>query len=245
MTFETAPRSAAACVAALAAALLQQAVPAHAEATFSRTLTVQADSLVRTDLDVRRNDNHGMQQYVMVGTGRGGDGKPWGAADAMRSLLRFDLSGLPMEPLVGAELEMRIYAIGFGHPQSVFRLQVHRIVPSGNRTPWVEGNGFEFASWDTLIRPAGSAFVNDAYGVAWAGAGDNPAPDAANNTTQPDFDAAIEATSLVDAATMGEGDIVRCNVADLVERWIAGAVPNLGIVLRDPTTDGDFREVYF
>jgi hypothetical protein len=37
---------------------------------------------------------------------------------------------------------------------------------------------------------------------------------------------------------------VRWNITGLVKRWIAGEVTNLGLMLRDPTTDGDFREIY-
>lgn len=228
----------------LAAMAAIPATPALAAATTSLMLTAEADTLVRTDLDVRRNDNHGMQQYVMVGTNRGGDGRPWGAPDAMRTLLRFDLSGLPAAPLLSARLEIRHYAINAEQPREVFRLQVHRIVPSGSRTPWLEGNGFEFSEATTVVRPSDSVFVDEAYGVAWAGLGDNPAPDAANNTTQPEFDASVEASILVDSAVVHVGDVLQWDLTGLVKRWLSGAIPNLGVMLRDPTSNGFFREIY-
>lgn len=213
-----------------------------AVATVTVSVPAEVDAHVRSDLDVRRNDNYGRQQVLMVGTSRGATGLPAGAADAIRSLLRFNLSGLPPMRLVSADLVMRIYAYGSGASTSQFTVQAHRIVPSGARTPWTEGNGFE--GWPTNA-PAGSADVDAAFGVAWSGAGDNPAPDAANNVTQPDFDPMPAAIALVPRTLIPAGAIVRWNVTDLVSRWRSGQVPNLGLVLRDPTTAGDFRELYF
>ncbi len=228
--------------AVLAAVAVQYSGAALAANTLSRTLTVEADTLVRTDLDVRRNDNYGKQQILVIGTGRGGDGQPYGAADAMRALVRFDLAGLPTEPLISANLVLSVYQFGSGSPTSVFTIGAHRIVPSGLRTPWEEGNGFE--GWP-VGAPAGSVDVDAAFGVAWSGLGDNPDPSAANNKTQPDFDAVAEATTLVDRATTLSGDLIQWNVSSIVKKWIRAEVPNLGLMLRDSTSAGDFRELYF
>jgi len=57
-------------------------------------LDVEADTTVRTDQGARRNDNYGKTNTIMVGTGRGGGGIPFGGPDAIRSLLRFDLTGV-------------------------------------------------------------------------------------------------------------------------------------------------------
>jgi hypothetical protein len=235
-------RGAVAIATVVAAIAAQYSGAAWAVNTFTTTLPVEADTLLRTDLDVRRNDNYGKQQILLVGTGRGGDNKPYGAADAIRSLLRFDLSALPTEPMISAKLVLSVYEFGSGTPTSVYTIGAHRIVPSGLRTPWEEGNGFE--GWPTGA-PPGSVDVDSAFGVAWAGAGDNPDLSADNNKTQPDYDPVADATTLVSRATTANGDLVEWDLTSLVNRWRTGAVPNLGLLLRDPTTDGDFRELRF
>lgn len=58
------------------------------------TIEGVSDTYVRTDLDVRRNDNYGCDKSIAVGTSRGGGGIPYGEADAMRSLIRFDLTNI-------------------------------------------------------------------------------------------------------------------------------------------------------
>ncbi len=62
-------------------------------ATTNLVIDVLKDTYVRTDLDVRRNDNYGLQDFFELGTGRSGNDQ-YGAADAMRSLLQFNLSGI-------------------------------------------------------------------------------------------------------------------------------------------------------
>ena len=49
---------------------------------------------IRTDLSVRRNDNYGCERSIAVGSSRGGGGIPYGDADAMRALIRFNLSNI-------------------------------------------------------------------------------------------------------------------------------------------------------
>ncbi|MEI6028896.1 MAG: DNRLRE domain-containing protein [Betaproteobacteria bacterium] len=230
-------------LAVIAAAIsVQCSGAAWAINTFSVTLPVEADTFIRTDVDARRNDNYGKQQMLLIGTGRGGGGMPYGAADAERSLLRFDLSGQPSEPLISAKLVLSVYEDLFGSKEVFYTLGAHRVIASGIRTPWQEGNGFE--GWPVGAPPA-SVDVDSAFGVAWAGTGDNPDPSAANNTTQPDYDAVAEATTLVNRATTTSGDIVQWDLTGLVNRWRAGTTPNLGLVLRDPTTAGDYRELRF
>ena len=110
------------------------------------------------------------------------------------------------------------------------------------KTPWVEGNGYE-GPLDKAL--PGAAGTDDAYGVAWAGAGDNPDPAAANNTTQPPFDPVPVAQAIVNQGTDGSGTVIRWDITPLVNAWIAGTTPNEGILLRDTTTDGLFRGVRF
>jgi hypothetical protein len=80
--------------------------------------------------------------------------------------------------------------------------------------------------------------------VAWAGAGDNPDPDAQNNTTQPPIYPIPVARALIHQGSDGPGTVIRWDLTNLVNDWIAGT-PNEGILLRDPTTDGLFRELRF
>lgn len=202
--------------------------------TSGLVLTSRADAAVRTDLDVRRNDNYGCDAYVIVGTGRAGE------ADAMRSLVRFDLSSIVQATIASARLEMTLHSFDNGSTSSVYRVDVHRVVPSGQRTPWVEGNGTE-----RVPAPPGCVGVDPAFGVAWAGQGDNPDPDAANNITQPDFAPVTEATSTVNQATAMAGDIFQWDVTSVVQGWLNGTILNYGLLLRDTSTDGIFRGARF
>lgn len=214
-------------------------VGAH-ELPVPAVLQATADSHIRTDLDVRRNDNHGCQESVEIGTSRGGGGIPEGGPDAMRALVQFDLASLPPAASVDrAVLELTVDGYDHGLATSIYQVDVHRVVPSGARTPWIEGDGLEIGA--TL--PAGCTDVDSAAGVAWAGAGDNTDPAAANNVTQPDFDPAVIASAAIRQASDAHGDVIRWDVTDLVRAWRNGTAPNLGVALRDVTTDGVFRGV--
>ena len=114
---------------------------AHAQNTV--VLEAEADAHVRTDLDVRANDNYGCQQAIIIGTSRGGGGLEFGEADAMRSLIRFNLSGITAEDVESASLVLTLFGFDNGLSTSVYTVDVHRIVDSGSRTPWIEGNGME------------------------------------------------------------------------------------------------------
>jgi hypothetical protein len=58
------------------------------------SLPALADTYVRADLDVRKNDNYGHERTMNIGTGRGSSIGPAGAQDAMRSFVMFDLTGM-------------------------------------------------------------------------------------------------------------------------------------------------------
>jgi len=206
-------------------------------------ISASADTLIRTDLDIRSNDNHGQNQYLMVGTGRGGGGIPWGGADAIRSLIRFDLSEF-VGPIGHAYLRLTVMGYDLGTPLTVYNVDVHRILPAPPLTPWLEGNGYEGPNSSMIGAPPGAVWVDQAFGVAWAGAGDNPAADAANNTTQPPFELERVARATVRQATDGPGSVIQWDITDLVNAWISGE-PNEGILLRDPTTDNDFHALLF
>ena len=207
-------------------------------------IPASADTYIRTDLDVRRNDNYGMNQDMHLGTSRGGGGIPWGGADAERSLIRFDLSGLT-HPVEQAVLDLTVYGYLYTEASPpIFTVDVHRIISSSPLTPWVEGNGYEGPNSTMIGAPPGAVWTDDAYGVAWAGAGDNSDPAASNNTTQPPFDPQTIAHATVDASVAGAGTVIHWDITSLANAWIAGA-PNEGIMLTDPTSDGYFRELYF
>ena len=211
-------------------------------ALFPPAELAEADTYIRTDLDERRNDNYGRQNFLEVGTSRGGGGTILGDPDAMRALIRFDLTDVPADdPLVNAALELTVDSYDQGSSSSVYTLDVHRIVDSGRLTPWVEGNGFEGPLGDPLNisdAPPLSANVNNAFGVAWEGID-------ANNQNQPAFDPAVSASAVIDQGVDGPGDVIRWDITTLVQDWLNGRVPNFGIMLRDVTTDGTFRGVRF
>jgi hypothetical protein len=206
------------------------------------TLKAAADTTVRTDLDIRRNDNYGLQDTLLAGSGRGGDGKPFGAPDAMRALLRFDLSALAGVKLTGATLDAALHSFDGDPATSLVTLGAHRIVPAA--PAWIEGNGYEG------VKPPGApatlADPDGAFGVAWAGVGSNPDPQAANNTTQPAFDAA--ALGLVPIArepsvypVTAIGATLRWHLSAAAQQWIDNKASNAGLMLVAPTTDGSFR----
>ena len=115
---------------------------------------------------------------------------------------------------------------------------MHRIIDSGALTPWVEGNGTEIEPI-----PPGCAWVDPAYGVAWVGAGDGGDD---NNQTQPAFDPEPVASAVVVQGVQTPGDVIRWDVTELAQAWLTGAIPNLGIVLVDPTSDGEqFKQIWF
>lgn len=206
-------------------------------------LEAEADTSVRTDLNIRRNDNSGCSSNFVVGGSRGGGGILVGDPDGIRSLLRFDLSA-QTHAVTSAILELRILTFFSFSPPQIYQLDVNRIIDSGLLTPWIEGNGGQPGTLP------GCDNVDPAFGVAWVGAGDGGD---ANNQTQPDFDPARSARTILDEADfdisvlgVGVGDFARWNITELVNGWISGTYPNHGLMLRDTTGDGmTFRHIFF
>lgn len=210
------------------------------------TLAPTADAYIRTDFDIRRNDNYGMQDFIRIGTGRGGDNKPFGAADAMRSLVQFALPTSPALKLTGAVLETTLQGFDNGLLSSLYTIDAHAI-----RGGWLEGNGFEgsppLGASATRACPLGSSATitdpDNACGVAWAGVGDNSDRFAGNNTTQPPFEPAVLASQEISQARNRSGDVFQWDLVTAANRWLNGTLANNGIMLTDVTSDGSFRSV--
>ena len=193
------------------------------EPSSSVSLEVAADTMVRSDVTSRTNDNHGADAFLGVGT------------DKIRTLLRFDLASV-QAPVVSARLEMTIahYISGSGQ---TYELEINRVVDSADRTPWIEGNGSEVTP-----APSGGVWVNEAEGVAWFGAGDGGD---ANNQSQPDFDPFVYASVPVVQNNDGAGDVITWDITALVNGWINGDYPNHGLFVRDVFLPSTFRQVWF
>ena len=78
--------------------------------------------------------------------------------------------------------------------------------------------------------------------MAWVGAGDGGDP---NNQTEPDFDPTPLATAVIEQATSHHGDTANWDITPLVNTWIDGLWPNYGLFLRDTTSEGAFKGVFF
>lgn len=214
----------------------------------------QGDTYVRTDLDFRRNDNYGLQEFMSVGSGRGGDGKPYGSPDAMRSLIfgfqpnelpnsEYSIGTLPKnEPISSVVLEMTIQGFPAGSGQT-YTLDVYPTIDYGSAPqPYfpLEGNGIENG-------PPGSVDPDAAEGMAWSGSDQNSDPDASNNYTQPKFAANPIARATVSQNMSGPGTVVRWDITRFVLDYRAGKVVWAGgFVFRDTSSsNGQFRYINF
>lgn len=199
------------------------------------TIPAGADAMIRADLSSRMNDNHGADPFLGVGGKRTFDSAI--PPDAIRSLIHFPMvNSMYMGLVAEARLELTIVGFWEGVDQS-YQLEVYPVVPSGERTPWVEGNGSEIQPL-----PPGVAWVDPAYGVAWIGAADGGD---LNNQTRPDIAEIPVARAEVIQGVHGPGSVISWDVTDLVNDWITGEIPNLGIMLRDGNTPIGFRQLMF
>jgi hypothetical protein len=226
-------------------------IPIHVSASALAADTCQmspaADTYIRTDLDIRRNDNYGCNPLIEVGTGRGGGGQPYGAADAIRTLLLFNPHLIPTDAsIISATLEMTISGYEEGTSNLPFTLDVLRNVNSGSPAlpQWREGNGIENEAYGQKVyeAPMNCVWTDPAYGVAWSGANDGGD---ANNQGPPAFDSAVVASAIVDPVSQTKGSVVSWDITSLVRGWQDGSIPNFGITIRDLTTDGTFRGISF
>ncbi len=198
----------------------------------SFVLDVEADTYIRTDLNARRNDNYGKTNIIQIGTGRGGGGIPFGGADAQRILLRFDVDN-SFPQAKSAILELTISAFGStGGTPILFQLEINEVLE-----PWIEGNGCEAAFSGTLGCPIDAVSADEAFGVAWDGID-------SNNQNQPSFNPTPIATVDIEVTNTTIGDIVNLDITSLYNSWASGNI-NEGLLIRDTTSDGNFRELAF
>jgi hypothetical protein len=172
---------------------------------FARTLTIKAytDTTVRGDWDVRMNDNHGVEDELTVGVDRYVNG--WGAPDAMRTLLRFNVKNLfAPRGITSAKLQLTVRG-ALNAPPSL-QLDANRLLDY-----WEEGNGSEHGNIP------GSTNVDDALGVDWL--------------SQPAFDATPVASVTVNHEVTG-GEKVELDITPLVRQWMSGSWE--GVVIRNP-----------
>lgn len=202
------------------------------------TLKADADTYVRSDVFVRQNDNYGMQDFLEVGTGRADGSQAVGAADKMRGLVHFNTGVLPRLRLNSAVLETTVHSYDNGTASSVYTVDAHRVTAPW-ATPGGEGNGFEGTRPPGA--PANLTDPDSASGVAWLGAPLNPDPFAANNSTQPSFDAAVLATQVIQQQTNVRGDRLQWDITPLAKAWLDGSAANNGVALTDATGDVVFR----
>lgn len=197
----------------------------------SPDLLASADATVRADMESRTNDNYGCAPYLAVGRGRAGE------PDLIRSLVRFDIPTVYRDSLPErAFLIMQVDRFRDGEGQ-VYQLGVHAVLESGDRTPWIEGNGSD------LVDGSSCVWVDEADGVAWVGAGDGGD---GNNTTQPDAADEPVAVTAVPQLGLGPAGIVIWDITPLVHAWILGEAPNHGLFIRDMDPDPtDFRSLWF
>lgn len=191
------------------------------------SISAVADTYVRADFNLRKNDNYGLTRVMNVGTGRGSSVGAIGAADAMRSLIRFDLAGLPAT-IDKAVLELTVHSFG-GSTASPYRIGVYAVTQ-----PWQEGNGAE--GYAELV--TGATDPDSAAGVAWE-ASDK------NNQAQPSSEPQPVAEITIDPQTTKPGNLVSWDITALVARWLKDPRSNYGLMLRDLTTAGEFRELRF
>ncbi len=200
------------------------------------TLVASKDTYVRTDLDIRRNDNYGCDFAFCVGTGRGGDGMPWGAADAMRAMIQFDLAAIPA-PVAKALLRLRVVEDVRDASLEALVVSVHRIEPTPELTPWEEGNGAEATGY-----PKQCEHADPAHGVAWEGP---PAGDQ-NNQPQPgSSDEVFASYGFPAAQVVKTGTVVDFDITALVNGWISGKYENYGLMLRALEASTAFKGIFF
>jgi hypothetical protein len=144
----------------------------------------------------------------------------FGEAEYRRSLMRWDLSALPVDITVNAAtLELYRYD---GDPANTMELTLHRV--TGN---WTEGTGWDF--WpDASYVPDGATWLTTDGSTAWTDPGGDHDPAVLDQITLP--------------MGMGNGWI-RLDVTAAVSAWVGG-MPNHGLLLRPQSGDYTYHYYY-
>ena len=179
----------------------------------------------RTDL----SDNHGADPYLILGA----SGVFHDDFRGHTALVRFS-PPLGLGPVQSARLEMTVADYPDGYSTD-YELTLHPVIPSGTRTPWIEGCGSSEGTWLD-----GVEYPQVAPGVALLGVengGD------AENHGLPDFEAAPVAALSLPIGTVPVGAVIGWDVTGLVNSWLDGTRPNLGIAVRDTSAPDYFRRM--
>ncbi|MCA8925750.1 MAG: DNRLRE domain-containing protein, partial [Planctomycetes bacterium] len=199
--------------------------PASAPASVAglHTLILQPGPLDGRDTFVSsvglyRNDNFGPEQTLRVGLRPPQSGQ----AGEELSLLAFTLERLPPGCEVEAA-ELVLSCMNTLYSSEPAWVEARAVVPSGARTPWVEGTGCH----DALVG-----------GVVWDGtfAG---LPDPRTHSARPELSRPDLAAEALDRVQVGEASPdhereVRFDVTEAVRAWVSRPATNLGLGLTAP-----------
>jgi chitodextrinase len=168
-------------------------------------------------IDGRPDENWGGNASIAVG--KYGSGEPGAlVTDTQRSLIRFDLTGIPNGiDLVEARLRCYYFLRESTEPVEVAAYRVTKHWVEGTQS--LPGNQNGSSCWN-------AARLNE---LAWSGPGASAASNQAQND-DPNFDrfATAEATAtLTEINTWYEWDLTRA-----VEQWLSGAWNNEGVLLQ-------------
>jgi hypothetical protein len=126
-------------------------------------------------------------------------------------------------------LELTVHGFG-GDQNQPYTVGVYRVTQ-----PWEEGNGAE--AYREIV--PGTTDTDHASGIAWEpGAG-------SQNHPQPTFDPKPIAEVKIDPKTIKTGSVVTWDIMPLVQQWLQDPRSNYGVMLRDVTTGGAFRQLSF
>ncbi len=214
----------------LAIALILGVAPLGAQA--SVIVEASADSYVRAD--GWANDNFGCTPEIAVGS-RYGSAPFYG-------LIQFDLASLAGRPIASARLQLTIWGWGWGTTASIHRIQVHRLLPTAGRTPWIEGIGTAGPQW---VPGNVCIFSDNTGGVSWVTELKTHVAPPVQVIQYPDYDPAPSAMIAINRVSYPVGSVVELDITGLVQGWLSGSYANFGLLLRDANSVGTEQLVGF
>ena len=149
--------------------------------------------------------------------------------EARRSLMRWDISGIPSNAYVdSAIVELYRYE---AYAEAETPLELYRVT-----SPWTEGTGYEHYPESSYV-PDGATWGLASPGMPWSSPGG-------------DFDATSDyghgANGLLDRILLAEEQAygwIRLDASAAVRRWVSGSAPNYGVLLR--AASGDWTYHYY